>query len=88
MIYLLKHLDKLRDQLAEADAALAVRKKPPEDTGPRFVGEGLVIDEWVSEHHLYYFCVIIFILGAFTYRSHNFYIFTYKNIIIYYNFHP
>lgn len=42
-----KALDKLKRQLAEADAALEARKKPPEDTGPRIVGEGLVIDEWV-----------------------------------------
>jgi len=35
--------------LAEADAALEVRKKPaPEEKGPRVAGEGLVIDEWVS----------------------------------------
>ncbi|KAJ0052438.1 hypothetical protein Pint_02157 [Pistacia integerrima] len=40
-------LDKLKRQLAEAEAALEARKKPPEDTGPRIVGEGLVIDEWV-----------------------------------------
>lgn len=43
-----KALDKLKRQLADADAALEARKKPPEDTGPRIVGEGLVIDEWVS----------------------------------------
>lgn len=45
--YLFKQLEKLKRQLAEADAALEARKKPPEDTGPRIVGEGLVIDEWV-----------------------------------------
>ncbi|KAL5976251.1 Vesicle-associated protein 4-2 [Asimina triloba] len=39
-------LEKLKRQLAEAEAALEARKKPPEDTGPRIVGEGLVIDEW------------------------------------------
>ncbi|KAJ0966027.1 hypothetical protein J5N97_027165 [Dioscorea zingiberensis] len=39
-------LEKLKRQLAEAEAALESRKKPPEDTGPRIVGEGLVIDEW------------------------------------------
>jgi hypothetical protein len=37
----------LKRQLAEAEAALEARKKPPEDAGPRIVGEGLVIDEWV-----------------------------------------
>ncbi|KAG5033301.1 hypothetical protein JHK82_016866 [Glycine max] len=40
-------LDKLKRQLAEAEAALEARKKPPEETGPRVAGEGLVIDEWV-----------------------------------------
>lgn len=43
-------LEKLKRQLAEAEAALEVRKKPPADTGPKFVGEGLVIDEWVQYH--------------------------------------
>lgn len=46
--YSVKALEKLKRQLAEAEAALEARKKPPEDTGPRIVGEGLVIDEWVS----------------------------------------
>ena len=40
-------MEKLKRQLAEAEAALEARKKPPEETGPRIVGEGLVIDEWV-----------------------------------------
>ncbi|MBA0733716.1 hypothetical protein Gogos_017700, partial [Gossypium gossypioides] len=40
-------LDKLKRQLAEAEAAFEARKKPAPDTGPRVVGEGLVIDEWV-----------------------------------------
>ncbi|KAJ3679432.1 hypothetical protein LUZ60_017443 [Juncus effusus] len=39
-------MEKLKRQLAEAEAALEARKKPPEDSGPRIVGEGLVIDEW------------------------------------------
>ncbi|KAL3612512.1 hypothetical protein D5086_003532 [Populus alba] len=39
-------MEKLKRQLAEAEAALEVRKKPPPDTGPSVVGEGLVIDEW------------------------------------------
>jgi hypothetical protein len=41
-------MDKLKRQLAEAEAALEARKKPPEDNGTRIVGEGLVIDEWVG----------------------------------------
>ncbi|KAJ9690269.1 hypothetical protein PVL29_012761 [Vitis rotundifolia] len=41
-------LDKLKRQLAEAEAAVEARKKPPEDAGPKIIGEGLVIDEWVS----------------------------------------
>lgn len=44
-------MDKLKRQLAEADAALEARKKPPVNTGPKVVGEGLVIDEWVSILH-------------------------------------
>ncbi|GKV15859.1 hypothetical protein SLEP1_g26602 [Rubroshorea leprosula] len=40
-------LEKLKRQLAEAEAALETRKKPPAETGPRILGEGLVIDEWV-----------------------------------------
>ena len=40
-------MEKLKRQLAEAEAALEVRKKPPPDTGPPVAGEGLVIDEWV-----------------------------------------
>lgn len=44
----LKALEKLKRQLAEAEAELEARKKPSEDTGPKFIGEGLVIDEWVS----------------------------------------
>ncbi|XAR55454.1 hypothetical protein NMG60_11035525 [Bertholletia excelsa] len=46
-------LDKLNRQLAEADAALEASKKPPEDTGPRIVGEGLVIDEWKERRERY-----------------------------------
>ena len=43
-----KALEKLKRQLAEAEAAVESRKKPPEETGPKIIGEGLVIDEWVS----------------------------------------
>jgi len=34
--------------LLEAEEELEARKKPPEDNGPKIIGEGLVIDEWVS----------------------------------------
>lgn len=46
-------LDRLKRQLAEAEAALEARKKPPEETGPRIVGEGLVIDEWKERRERY-----------------------------------
>ncbi|XVE50402.1 hypothetical protein DITRI_Ditri01bG0159900 [Diplodiscus trichospermus] len=46
-------MDKLRRQLAEAEAALEARKKPPPDTGPKVVGEGLVIDEWKERREKY-----------------------------------
>ncbi|OMO98894.1 Major sperm protein [Corchorus olitorius] len=46
-------LEKLKRQLAEAEAALEARKKPPEDAGPRIVGEGLVIDEWKERRERY-----------------------------------
>lgn len=42
-----QQLDKLKRLLAEADQAVEARKKPPEDSGPKILGEGLVIDEWV-----------------------------------------
>lgn len=38
-------MDKLKRQLAEAEAALEARKKPPEETGPESAGK--VLDEWV-----------------------------------------
>lgn len=47
-VVLLKAFEKLKRQLAEAEAELEERKKPPEDNGPKMIGEGLVIDEWVS----------------------------------------
>ncbi|MED6144890.1 Vesicle-associated protein 4-2, variant 2 [Stylosanthes scabra] len=47
-----KALEKLKRQLDEADAAMEARKKPSEDAGPRIIGEGLVIDEWVSMYAL------------------------------------
>ncbi|XVF70416.1 hypothetical protein PTKIN_Ptkin11bG0159800 [Pterospermum kingtungense] len=46
-------LEKLRRRLAEAEAAFEARKKPPPDTGPRVVGEGLVIDEWKERREKY-----------------------------------
>ena len=50
-----KALDKLNRQLAEAEAeaAVAARKKPPEDSGLRIAREGLVIDEWVSSLNIF-----------------------------------
>ncbi|KAG6603725.1 Vesicle-associated protein 4-2, partial [Cucurbita argyrosperma subsp. argyrosperma] len=46
-------LEKLKRQLAEADAALEARKKPAEETGPKIIGEGLVIDEWKERRERY-----------------------------------
>ncbi|WCJ26924.1 PapD-like superfamily protein [Euphorbia peplus] len=46
-------LEKLKRQLADADAAVEARKKPPEDAGPRITGEGLVIDEWKERRERY-----------------------------------
>ncbi|KMS98366.1 hypothetical protein BVRB_4g093220 [Beta vulgaris subsp. vulgaris] len=46
-------LEKLERQLAEADAAVEIRKKLPTDNGPKVVGEGLVIDEWKERREKY-----------------------------------
>ncbi|KAF3337091.1 vesicle-associated protein 4-1-like protein [Carex littledalei] len=46
-------MEKLKRQLAEAEAALEARKKPPEDASPRIIGEGLVIDEWKERRERY-----------------------------------
>ncbi|KAK9051750.1 hypothetical protein SSX86_028378 [Deinandra increscens subsp. villosa] len=46
-------LEKLKLRLAEAEAALESRKKPPEEIGTKFVGEGLVIDEWKERRERY-----------------------------------
>ncbi|OEL35413.1 hypothetical protein BAE44_0003568 [Dichanthelium oligosanthes] len=46
-------LEKLNNQIAEAEAALEARKKPPEENGPKIVGEGLVIDEWKERRERY-----------------------------------
>lgn len=52
-------MEKLKSQLAEADAADEARKKAPEVTSsdPKPTGEGLVIDEWVRAliSSLYFF---------------------------------
>lgn len=61
VVLFLQRLDKLNRQLADAEAALEARKKPPEDAGPRIVGEGLVIDEWVTEPFV--------ITGSFFYQN-------------------
>ncbi|KAI4320752.1 hypothetical protein MLD38_034197 [Melastoma candidum] len=46
-------MEKLKHQLAEAEAALENRKKTPVETGPRVVGDGLVIDEWKERRERY-----------------------------------
>ncbi|XP_073119958.1 vesicle-associated protein 4-1-like isoform X2 [Henckelia pumila] len=46
-------LEKLKRQLAEADAAIETRKKPPAATAAGMVGEGLVIDEWKERREKY-----------------------------------
>ncbi|XP_074284932.1 vesicle-associated protein 4-1-like [Silene latifolia] len=47
-------LEKLKRQLAEADAAVETRRKPQEEAaGPRIAGEGLVIDEWKERRERY-----------------------------------
>ncbi|XP_047327127.1 vesicle-associated protein 4-2 [Impatiens glandulifera] len=46
-------MEKLKRQLADAEAELETRKKPPEDTGPKIIGEGLVIDEWKERRERY-----------------------------------
>ncbi|KAL3733682.1 hypothetical protein ACJRO7_023108 [Eucalyptus globulus] len=47
-------MEKLKRQLAEAEAALETRKKPPlAETGAQVVGDGLVIDEWKERREKY-----------------------------------
>ncbi|XP_055801999.1 vesicle-associated protein 4-1-like [Solanum dulcamara] len=46
-------LDKLKRQLAQAEAATEADKKPPVDTGPKVVGEGLIVDEWKERRERY-----------------------------------
>ena len=66
-----KQLEKVNNQIAEAEAALEARKKPPEENGPKIVGEGLVIDEWVLPlgwHEIFWFHLVPCIL--FSAKSH------------------
>lgn len=62
-------MEKLKRQLAEAEAAVETRKKPPAtETGPRVVGDGLVIDEWVNKIKLILFSrLVVHILISFIY---------------------
>ncbi|KAK4803676.1 hypothetical protein SAY86_003493 [Trapa natans] len=47
-------MEKLKRQLAEAEAALETHKKPTAtETGPQGVGEGLVINEWIERREKY-----------------------------------
>ncbi|KAL0846355.1 hypothetical protein Bca101_019601 [Brassica carinata] len=49
-------MEKLKSQLAEADATDEARKKAPEvisSNGPKPIGEGLVIDEWKQRRERY-----------------------------------
>ncbi|KAI7748407.1 hypothetical protein M8C21_007564 [Ambrosia artemisiifolia] len=46
-------LEKLKHQLAEAEAQLELRRKPQVETGPKVVGQGLVIDEWKERREKY-----------------------------------
>ncbi|OIT01826.1 PREDICTED: vesicle-associated protein 4-1-like [Nicotiana attenuata] len=46
-------MDKLKRQLAQAEAAAEADKKPPVDTGPKVVGEGLIVDEWKERRERY-----------------------------------
>ncbi|KAJ9537679.1 hypothetical protein OSB04_030412 [Centaurea solstitialis] len=42
----IRALEKLKHQLAEAEAELELRKIPQVDTSPKIVGQGLTTDEW------------------------------------------
>ncbi|PHT51669.1 Vesicle-associated protein 4-3 [Capsicum baccatum] len=46
-------LDKLKLQLAQAEAATEAEKKPPVDTGSKVVGECLIVDEWKERRERY-----------------------------------
>lgn len=62
-------MEKLKHQLAEAESSIDTRKKPPATTGPPVVGEGLVIDEWVSKliHSRRVVCYAIFDVARISY---------------------
>ncbi|CAI0460857.1 unnamed protein product [Linum tenue] len=53
LVYKSKALQKLKRQLAEAEAELENRKKPAEEPAPRPTGEGLIIDEWKERRERY-----------------------------------
>ncbi|KAL8237850.1 hypothetical protein R6Q59_018936 [Mikania micrantha] len=46
-------LEKLKYQLAEAEAELELRKKPQVDASPKVAAQGLVIDEWKERREKY-----------------------------------
>nr|XP_043619184.1 vesicle-associated protein 4-1-like [Erigeron canadensis] len=46
-------LEKLKHQLAEAEAQLEICKKPPADPPLKVVGQGLIIDEWKERREKY-----------------------------------
>ncbi|TYK02188.1 vesicle-associated protein 4-2-like [Cucumis melo var. makuwa] len=46
-------LEKVCRQLAEAEAAAEMRHKPAEETDPKIVGGGLVLDEWKERRERY-----------------------------------
>ncbi|XP_017254140.1 vesicle-associated protein 4-1-like isoform X2 [Daucus carota subsp. sativus] len=48
-----RELEKLNSQLVEAEAELETHKNRQEDSGPRIVGEGLIIDEWKERRERY-----------------------------------
>ncbi|KAK1396230.1 Vesicle-associated protein 4-2 [Heracleum sosnowskyi] len=48
-----RELEKLNGRLMEAEAELETHKNRPEDSGPRIVGEGLIIDEWKERRERY-----------------------------------
>lgn len=63
-------MEKLKSQLAEADAADEARKKASEGVvGPKPIGEGLVIDEWVRHNAILFMSLIFFVL--FCYIRHQ-----------------
>lgn len=66
---IIKALEKLKLQLAEADAAVVeARKRAPEDAGPKILGEGLVIDEWVSKFTYFFYWKSSLVICHFFYK--------------------